>query len=274
MFCLDGGDTGCDSASDTCPNTPPHANGCTAVDGVNPVRYEYAQKLNKEFIDRVLSRPNNKVALVAFGQNAGTVPPYGVGLSGDSAYLKSQVAQYIPGSATLGTGTGTCVAIRAARKILEDQSSSSRNKFIVFVSDGVANSRCTGTYPSLANTQATLYCCPRSCGGMGDTVTGCPGYLLLGSPTCNCAKVTGGFKNVCMSKYDTVSMGNSKTDACAAKTSMGASLLIYSIGMFNPGFASTCYWGKQNLDDISACGGGQTFIGTNPSELQTIYDKF
>lgn len=109
---------------------------------------------------------------------------------------------------------------------------------------------------------------------MGDTVTGCPGYLLLGSPTCNCAKVTGGFKNVCFSKYDTVSMANSKTDACAAKASLGASLQIYSIGVFNPGFASACYWGKNNLDDISACGGGQTFIGTTTSELQTLYNKF
>ena len=48
----------------------------------------------------------------------------------------------------------------------------------------------------------------------------------------------------------------------------------YTIGLFNPGFATNCYWGKDNLDAVSACGGGQTFIGTTTSELDTIYNKF
>jgi hypothetical protein len=274
MYCLNGGHSGCSSTDDTCPNTPPHANGCTAVGGTNPVRYDYAQKLNRDFVDRVLGRPNNKVALLAFGESAGTTPPFRVGLSSDASYLKTQINQYIPGSAALGTGTGTCVAIRAARKILEDQSSSARNKYIILLSYGVANTRCTGTYPALTHYQPREHCCSTSCSGKGDYVSECPGYDLIGSASCNCAYVTGGYKFACFSKYDTVSMANSKTDACDAKTNLGSNMWIYTIGMFNPGFAASCYWGKTNLDDISACGGGQTFIGTTPSELENIYNKF
>ena len=50
------------------------------------------QKLNKDFVDCVLGRPNNNVGLVAFGENAGTVAPFGVGLLSDATYLKNQIS--------------------------------------------------------------------------------------------------------------------------------------------------------------------------------------
>ena len=93
------------------------------------------------------------------------------------------------------------------------------------------------------------------------------------APTCY-GGATGGYKFSCFSVYDTVAISESGDEACAAKASIGSSLKIYSIGMFNSDFVSGCPWGKDNLDAISACSGTSTLIGTTPGALQAIYDKF
>ena len=276
MYCLDGSMSGCSYASG-CPNTPAHANGCTDVNGNNPVRFQLAQNLSKDFIDQVLSRPNNKVAVVAFAGSAGTAAPYLTSLSSDPVYLKGQIAAYTANNAALGSLTCSCCGIRAAGKILTDQSGASRNKYIIFMSDGVANMRCNGVFPDATPTTPYAACAPVNC-GIADvtptcTVSGYPYAIVHPNQAFNCNKATGAFKNACMSSYDTVSISNAKRDACSVNTAVSG-LKIYSIGMFNSQFVSGCSWGATSLSDISGCGSGQTFIGTTTSELGTIYAKF
>ena len=275
QLCFDGSGKGCDFAEiPACPNDPPHANGCSDADGMNPVRWELAQRLGKEFVDRVLSRPNNRIALVGFAKDVGSSPPFAVGLTGDVDYLKHQVDSYYP-SITLGLGTSTCAGLRRARNILEAQSDPSKNKYIVILSDGMANGKCDGSYPSMSTTMPDLYCCAKSCSGMADPTQGCvdPGVYALNTD-CDCSKATGGWKDGCKDYYDLVAIKDARDDACAAKAAMGSKLQIYSVGTYTGDFVSGCQWGKGTLDGISACGGGKTFVGTSTTELEEIYQKF
>lgn len=251
---------------------------CTGLGGNNPLRYQLAGKLGKEFVDNVLARPNNRIGLVTFGDGVISYVPFTVGLSNDAAYLKRQIGDSIDQAGNLGAATCTCCAIRMARKILEEQGDPAKNKYIVLLSDGITNYECSGDYPTIAWGSAPgSDCCHDSCGLADGTKNGyCDNgwypYELMGS--CDCAKAHGGYFVHCKDYVNIVAIGDATEDACAAKASIGEKLSIYSIGMYSESFASGCPPGKDSLDRISSCGKGKTFIGTSTSELEEIFNKF
>jgi len=213
---------------------------CTGLEGNNPYRYQLARKLDKEFVDNVLGRPNNRVGLVTFSDIVIAHTPFTVGLTDDKEYLKQQIDRSMEQAEDLGTATCSCCGIRMARKILEEQGDPSRNRYIIFMSDGVANYYCRNPYSSMASSKD-----PND----------------VSKPECN-------------DYYSPKSIQDAADSACDAKTSLGDNMWIYSVGMYSSEFASVCSFAVDCLKGISDCGDGETFIGTSTSELEDIYDKF
>lgn len=253
------------------------------MSGSNPVRFQLAKKLDTDFIDSILTRPGNKIGLVAYGTKAlGTGTAYTYGLSTNAAALKSQINGYTANNGALGGSTCICCAIRRARMLIESGSAPSRNKFIILMTDGVANKKC---YSDQTNTNGWGYtmCCPSS-RGVADVHPSCLAqygssvkYALIydfaaSSSQCQTASFTGWYKAACMGTRDSVGISQGISDACAAHNALGVK--IYSIGMFNQQFASGCAEGVSLLSSIASCADGQSFVGTSPAELEGIYQKF
>lgn len=262
MYCLDGSNAGCSPTG--CPNSPPHANGCTPVGGNNPIRYELAKSLNSDFVDRILSRTNNRVALVAYGKYVGSSAPYLTGLSSDPTYLKTQINKYTAYNSALGGATCVCCAIRRARQVLASGSAAGRNKYILLMSDGVANRKCNDPYPDMAPDGST-WCC----GSYGDIEPSCSSRASIDS----CSSPSGWYIRNCMGTVDFTGISQARNDACNANTALGG-VKIYTIGMLSQGVVSGCSYASKSLRDIAGCGSGQAFIGSSASELAGIYKKF
>lgn len=236
--------------------------------GSNPVRFELAKSLNRDFVDRVLSRPNNKVALVAYGKFVGSSAPYLTSLSSDGNYLKTQINQYTAYNTALGSATCVCCAIRKARQLLASQSSAGRNKFIILMSDGVTNRKCLYAYPDMAP-YGTAWCC----GTCGDNEPSCGGKAQIDS--CSCSSASGWYIRACMGTVDFTGMTEAKNDACATNAALPGGVKIYTIGMLSSGVVSGCSYASKSLSEIASCGSsGQSFIGSSASALQNIYSQF
>lgn len=130
-------------------------------------RMSLAKCLDKEFIDIILNNTENRVGLVAYsglpntiGTTDSTVIVSTHDLSNDTVSLSAEVGGYEPEGAT-----GICGAIRRARLMLEEQSDPSRLRFIVVMTDGLANVQCK---PPPDN---TVGCIPYEC----PTESLCPG---------------------------------------------------------------------------------------------------
>jgi hypothetical protein len=112
-------------------------------------RISLAKCLDMEFVTTILTNPNNRVGLVSFSTSANNF----LNLTNNITLINSTVRSY--------TATGsTCLscAINRAYTLLQTQSNSSTPKFIVTMTDGVANVR------------STPYC--YNLGGASNNVTG------------------------------------------------------------------------------------------------------
>ncbi|MBI5159304.1 VWA domain-containing protein [Candidatus Micrarchaeota archaeon] len=96
-------------------------------------RVSLAKCLDEDFVDIILNTSGNRVALVAFDSSVHSF----TSLTNDSTYLKNEIDSY-----TTWGGTCICCAINKAYDILQSQSTSSRRKFIVVMSDGVPGNKC------------------------------------------------------------------------------------------------------------------------------------
>ncbi|MBI1935006.1 VWA domain-containing protein, partial [Candidatus Woesearchaeota archaeon] len=107
-------------------------------------RISVAKCLDKQFVDIILNsslgNTTNKIGLVAYSGIPNFIPTASStiivinhSLSSNNVSLKAQIDAYNPSGAT-----GICGSIRNARTILEQQSNSTRKKFIIVMTDGLA----------------------------------------------------------------------------------------------------------------------------------------
>lgn len=217
-------------------------------------RISLAKCLDKQFVDVILNtsqgNTTNRIGLVSysgipnfFGTASSTIISSIHNLSSNNVTLKSGIDSYVPSGAT-----GICGSIRQARILLENQSNSSRRKFIVVMTDGVANVQCAP-----ANEYETVGCIAEQC-----TVSN--NFCFSGQQGCLFSQ--------CGDWVSNTSRNNAVEDACRASNSTNATL--FSIG-FGP--VGTCPLGNQTLLSIANCSSGSYYTSTNASELSKIYNQ-
>lgn len=228
-------------------------------------RISLAKCLDKQFIDTILNNSlgntTNRVGLVAYSGLPSSLPTATSAiiqstsnLNSDNVSLKTQVDSY-----TANGATGICGSIRQARLMLQSQSSISRKKFVVVMTDGVANVQCDP-----ANLDQTTGCIPRKCPGnscCGITCT-CSNNFCYGGSQIGCVNQN------CGDWQSDAASTNAIDDACRIFNSTGA--IVYSIG-FGP--VSTCNIANQSLLQIANCGGGLFFASSDADQLSKIYNE-
>lgn len=119
----------------------------------NNSRMSLARCLDIGFVTTILKISGNRVGLVAYNSN-----PIGSYLN-----LTSNLTAVINGSSgiskyTANGGTAICAGIRKAKQMLRDQGSYDRRKFILVMTDGLANYQCNDT-----NIESLGVCNPDDC---------------------------------------------------------------------------------------------------------------
>ena len=208
-------------------------------------RISLAKCLDKMVIDIILNASGNRLALSAFYGDTGSPYKgrvYEESLTNNTTYLNSRIELYSPQG-----GTCICCSINDAYKILNEQSNSSRKKFVIVMSDGIpthtcqAASGCQGTRTGLQSDEGLWLGWGAGCyGGLDDCDVN----------DCNCASQ------------------NANWSSCRLRTGLNAT--SYSIG-FGP--LSTCLMANKTLQDISQCGGGKYYTTDNATLLAEIYSS-
>lgn len=201
-------------------------------------RVSLARCLDKNFTASILSVPGNRVGLVSFSNNVIASHP----LSGNLASLNTSINSYSELSSTC-----ICCGINAAYNMLNSSSNSSRQKFIVIMSDGLANRRCTNI---------------QSCAPFNAAIT-CPGN----SNRCFNGTSTSGYdcgNDNCISNFGP-SMNNTIWSANRTKVDLNAN--ISSVGFL----LSNCHDGSLTLSEVARVGGGVYKLGNSAEELFQAY---
>lgn len=241
-------------------------------------RIDLAKQLDKEFVGIILNSTGNRIALVSF--NSG-ISNY-TSLTNDSAYLNSTIDDY-----TAGGGTCLCCAENKAYEILNSESNSSRQKFVIVMTDGIPSHKCTssgceGTSSSGSfeeDCYGCTYCCPadpntgagcdcptsQSCGYCG--CYSLSHWLCHWHPTC-CENVCSCTCNWCCQQSCNCGceIQNANFSSCRLHNNLNTT--VYSIG-FGP--VANCQMGNTTLTAIADCGGGDYYASQNASELEEIY---
>ncbi len=210
-------------------------------------RISLAQCLDKTFIDIVLNHTGNRVALVGFFGDAGSPNK---GKANRTDYLTSNETDLVNRINTYTSIapqglTCICCSINSAYKILNENSESGRQRFIIAMSDGVPTHGCGS-----ANNYEGL----RSGFPSNDEALPISSQCSKeGTEQCTTNNCIGGLQNANFS-------------SCRAHTNLGA--IVYSIG-FGP--VKECRMGNDTLSAIAQCGGGKYHASTNASELEQIY---
>jgi hypothetical protein len=215
--------------------------GNTVIDCNNPAinnphtkRISLAKCLDKNFTDIIMSASGNRMGLVGFNDNANVYTP---NLDSTRDQLIAHINSNYPNSPS--GGTCICCAINRAYQILNESSDSSRQKFIIVMSDGV-----------------TGYCCgikSGSCNPKGNSTSG--QYSDCGGGGADC---TG---NDCLG-----AMQNANYSSCRVHNDLNAT--VHSIG-FGP--VINCPNGNWTLRAIAACGNGSYNASTDAEGLKQIY---
>lgn len=213
-------------------------------------RISLAKCLDRQFIDTLLNsslgNTTNMIGLIAYsgipnfmGTSNSVIISSTHNLSNDNVSLKNQIDSYSPGGAT-----GICGSIRQARTILEQQSNSSRQKFIVVMTDDVANVQC-----SISNEYSTTGCIPYTC----------PDNSFCGGGGC--------LYQQCGDWISDRASNDSVDASCRAYNTTNA--VVYAIG-FGP--VSACPLSNQTLKSIADCGKGAYYLSSDAVELSNIYN--
>lgn len=210
-------------------------------------RISLAKCLDNEFIDIILNTTGNRVGLVAYSGIPANIPIESStiirsyhDLSTNKISLKTQVNGYYAQGAT-----GICGAIRQARKILQQQSNASRQKFIIVMTDGLANVQC-----SQIDENSTIGCVPYTCP---------TDWFCLGG---------GCLSYQCGDYISEKAANDAINDSCKTHNLVNAT--IYSIG-FGP--VGNCPIGNLTLRQIALCGNGSYYSSMNATELKEIYGR-
>ncbi|MEM4703378.1 MAG: vWA domain-containing protein [Candidatus Pacearchaeota archaeon] len=124
-------------------------------------RLSLARCLDLDFASILLSAPGNRVGLVSYSGKPNNVPwPYvpinivenTLNLTDDLTAVRNRISVYEAGGAT-----GICAGIREAREYLSKYSDPSRKKFILILTDGLANVHCN------QSSDRTVGCGPAEC---------------------------------------------------------------------------------------------------------------
>ncbi|MFC2162832.1 VWA domain-containing protein, partial [Candidatus Altiarchaeota archaeon] len=214
--------------------------GCSAdwQCGGSRCRWPYAKELDKEFIETVLNISGNRVGLVTYSWNAINRHD----LSEDEASLNNTIDSLPSPSG----GTCVCCAIRMARNMLHAQSTEFRDKYIIVMTDGIANIRC-----HIGDENRTT-CCSQ-------------GYCS--SPTCG---VDLDYDSSCGDYIDDYAIDNTINDTVKTHDDLNAT--INAIG-FGSG-AIGCTTATDLLSNISFYGNGSYCASDDAGALQSCYLNF
>ena len=203
-------------------------------------RWPYAKELDKRFAGMVLNKSGNRVALVTYSYSANKRSD----LISDGLVINNTIDAFpAPSGATC-----ICCAIRMARNILSEQSTEFRNKYIMVMTDGIANRRCY--VPDKTRTT----CCTSS-------VAECP------NPQCG----DGRYSSVpCDDTVDDFAITTAINDSSIAHQELNAT--VNAIG-FGTG-AIGCTTALNGLINISKYGNGSYCASDNPTTLLDCYLNF
>ncbi|MBD3155262.1 MAG: VWA domain-containing protein [Candidatus Aenigmarchaeota archaeon] len=211
-------------------------------------RISLARCLAKDFVNILLNTTGNRVGLVGYSGkpnymctgNSDPIISYH-DLTTDLGSLETQIEDYEPDGAT-----GICGAIRQARLIMESQGDPSKQKFIVVMTDGLANVQCD------PNDE--------------DDVIGCLNFRCPYTSTCQCFGRSDCLYYECGDWVSDEASNDAVQDSCKAYQDTNST--IHSIGF---GTVGDCPIGNQTLWDIADCGNGDYYESDNATELQEIY---
>ena len=208
-------------------------------------RFDLAKNLSKEFASRLLEVEGNRLSLVTYSDHAQNQHD----LSDDYSSIANTIDNFVIGGATC-----TCCAIRLARLILEQQSDSTRDQFVIVMTDGIANIRC---FDDVDNFNGCGY------SWCGSTFwCGCPQYL---SPCGGCLT----YDSVC-GDYTSDHASNDAVDAAALlRQSTGAQVDVVGFGAGAIG----CAYGLNSLEQIALAGEGVTYASDDVEGLSDIYGE-
>jgi hypothetical protein len=201
-------------------------------------RWPYSKELNKIFIENILNHSGNRVGLVTFSYNALNRHS----LSSDGEALNATVEAL----ANPSGGTCICCAIRMARNMLSEQSTVDRDKYIIVMTDGIANIRCHPTDENRTSCCSQGYCASPTC-GVG----------LYWSPECN-------------DYVDDTAILRAVEDAEKSHMWLGATVNVIGFGAE----AIDCDLALNALDDISRQGNGTYCASSDEGGLLNCYLDF
>lgn len=221
-------------------------------------RIDLAKQLAKEFVSIILNSTGNRVGLAAYRDNVENSHP----LSTDKASLFAEIDTY---DETKG-GTCICCGLNEAYEMLEPpKSNSSRQRYVIIMTDGIPSHKCTFSGCSGIGTtgrfEADCYGCTYCCPANPLTGTDCS------SPTSGCGYYWEW--DYCQRSCKCLcEIQNANFSSCRLKNDLDAT--VHSIG-FGP--VSSCDMGKFTLQSVSDCGGGEFYASQNASGLQKIYEE-
>lgn len=211
------------------------SSGCPGSD----CRWNLTIDLDKKFVSLVMNSTNNRIGLVTYSS-------MGVNrhnLSDNETSLNDT----IDGFPAPSGGTCLCCAIREARLMLASQSNDTRDKYMIVMTDGIANLRCDQTDVNRTD------CCT-------DTAS------------CNAPKCGNdlAWDATCSDYLDDTAGENAVNDSCDAYDDENA--IVHSIGLGSG--AIGCQYAIDSLRNISECGHGNYSASDDPAALEQIYADF
>ncbi len=123
-----------------------------AIFSDNTNRISLARCINIEFVKTLLASSGNRVGLVAY-EDSPMISSY-INLTDNLTRINNSIASY-----GAGGGTGICGGVRKARIMFQEQSNSLRRKFLVVMTDGLANMQCN----EVNENDTTNRCSPPDC---------------------------------------------------------------------------------------------------------------
>ncbi len=225
-------------------------------------RIDLAKQLDKEFVDVILNITGNRVSLVSFNSDISNY----TSLTDNETYLNSTIDKY-----TANGGTCICCPENKAYEILNSESNSSRQKFVIMMTDGIPSHKCTSSAgcegtSSSGSFEEDCYGCTYCCPANPDTGANCD------CPTSqNCGYCYWwewyGCDSCCQDSCScSCEMQNANFSSCRLHNDLNTT--VHSVG-FGP--IANCQMGNKTLNAIANCGGGDYYSSQNASELQEIY---
>ena len=216
-------------------------------------RVSLARCLDKDFTEIILNASGNRVGLVSYRDS--TYSYYNLSTNKNSLY--NQINSY-----SADGGTCICCGINKAYEILNTQSNSSREKFIILMSDGIPSHKCsnTGCEGNSSNGFFEGDCYGWGCCCPANPVTGAGCDTSFG--WCNSRSIR------CILCKCMCEMQNANYSSCRVHKELNT--IVHSVGF---GEVSTCPMGNWTLRSIASCGGGYYNASTDAEGLKQIYRK-